>query len=689
MSVDDRLDVISASLARILRRLDELEHRVARLEPLPAEPVIAPEIHAPPAPPPLPPPAPPYQPVFEHAAAAPKSGELETRVGLTWVNRVGVLTLVLGAAFFFKYAIDNEWIGPAARVALGILAGVAALLIGEWLTRRGHVVYAQGVSGGGIAVLYLAFWASFQLYQVLPQTTAFLGMAVTTVIAGAVALRNNTHAIAALGLIGGFLTPIVLSTGEDHPWFLFSYLLLLNTGAMALARRRSWRTLCFLAFAGTVVIYHGWLAAQFTPGKRPPATVFALAFYVLFAAFDSPILLACAQGVFGLALVTIWPVPEAVYPELALLLAALGLAFSHYRGWAHSALAPFAVFWGIQLIWQVGITDANLRNFVFLGLTAAFLLFTGWLAYQLPRRSYDDRSFELLLLAANGLFYFGYSYTLLHESHTSLMALLAVAIAALHLGLARFLRRTAPDYRPALLALGVAIALITLAIPIQFSAYRVTMAWSVEAALLAWLAARAKIDALKLAAAAVLVLVFLRLMAVECLLYPVGMDYSALANARFLTFLIAALSCWACSLWFQPPQFALVPYLGGHFIMLWGLILEVLGWAQRNTPLEHLASVESIAVSILTAAYALVLVAIGVGAKSSLNRVVGLGLIALVVLKLYVSDVWLIGKVYRVIAFSVLGALLLAISFLYSRFRQSLERLWKPDSATPPPDPLR
>lgn len=83
--------------------------------------------------------------------------ELETRVGLNWINRVAVVTLIFGAAFFFKYAVDNDWIGPAARVGLGVAAAMISLFFGDRMWRRGHAIFAQGLMGFGIALLFLPF----------------------------------------------------------------------------------------------------------------------------------------------------------------------------------------------------------------------------------------------------------------------------------------------------------------------------------------------------------------------------------------------------------------------------------------------------------------------------------------------------------------------------------------------------
>src|SRR6478609_9155828 len=149
-----RLDIISEAIARLLKKQDEMEQRLARLET-----TISPRLFAAPPAEVPPQPPPPTPKLFEEPPAPqPKKPALETKVGLTVVNRIGVITLVLGVAFFFKWAVDNNWIGPAGRVILGILAGFAALAIADFLWRKGQQIFAQGVTGTGIAILFLALY---------------------------------------------------------------------------------------------------------------------------------------------------------------------------------------------------------------------------------------------------------------------------------------------------------------------------------------------------------------------------------------------------------------------------------------------------------------------------------------------------------------------------------------------------
>jgi uncharacterized membrane protein len=126
---------------------------------------------------------------------------------------------------------------------------------------------------------------------------------------------------------------------------------------------------------------------------------------------------------------------------------------------------------------------------------------------------------------------------------------------------------------------------------------------------------------------------------------------------------------------------ALAEYFAGQVVLLWGLTMEIIGWAERSTPPQNLLSVETVAVSILFGVYAVVLVSVGVGTRTAINRIAGLGLIGLVIVKLYLFDVWQLERIYRISAFVALGLLLMGTSFLYSRFRRLIESLWRDDEA--------
>ncbi len=218
----------------------------------------------------------------EPPPAPPARRDLENIIGGSWFNWIGIIAFTFGVAFFLKYAFENEWIGPAGRVTLGAAAGLSILFFADRLRARGLRQYAYVLSGGGILILYLSIYAAFNFYRLVEQPVAFVLMALVTMVAVLLSVRHDALAIAILGLIGGFLTPLLLSTGRDNQIGLFTYVALLDAGVLALAYFKRWRSLDFMSFACTTLMFFGWHFAHYRQEKLWPTIFFLTLFFLLF-----------------------------------------------------------------------------------------------------------------------------------------------------------------------------------------------------------------------------------------------------------------------------------------------------------------------------------------------------------------------------------------------------------------------
>jgi uncharacterized membrane protein len=214
--------------------------------------------------------------------AGQESPDLESRIGGRWLLWIGVIAISFGMAFFLKYAFDNQWITPGWRINIGVAIGLA-FLIGAERLRRPYPIYSHGLSGGGIFILYLSIFVGFNTYKLIPQTLAFVLMAAVTATASLLAARYGAIAIAILGLIGGFLTPILLSTGVDNERGLFGYIAVLDLGVLALAYSKHWRSLNYMAYGATVAMFASWMVTWYTPGKLWTTIFFLTLLYMIFA----------------------------------------------------------------------------------------------------------------------------------------------------------------------------------------------------------------------------------------------------------------------------------------------------------------------------------------------------------------------------------------------------------------------
>ncbi|MGH9736686.1 MAG: DUF2339 domain-containing protein [Candidatus Acidiferrales bacterium] len=213
--------------------------------------------------------------------------DVESTIAGRWFNYVGILAVAVAVSFFLKYAFDNNWIGPVGRITIGLIAGAALYPVSHWIFKRGYTYYAEGITGLGAAILYLSIWAGWHYYQIFSQGLAFPLMIVVTCLTVAVALGRNSERIAALALVGGLLTPILVSTGENAEVALFSYLIALGGGMLAIAWMRKWRSIAPIVFAGTLIYFWGWYSDFYLARELTATLLFATTFFVLFAALPA------------------------------------------------------------------------------------------------------------------------------------------------------------------------------------------------------------------------------------------------------------------------------------------------------------------------------------------------------------------------------------------------------------------
>ncbi|HEX7624208.1 MAG TPA: DUF2339 domain-containing protein, partial [Anaeromyxobacteraceae bacterium] len=195
-------------------------------------------------------------PTATHSATA--SATFEERLALVWFTRAGAATFLLGAAWFFKYAADNDWIGPLGRIALGAVTGAGLVALGEARRKVLRALYLHALLGTGVAVLFVSAYASHALYRLAPAPVALAAAGVVALLGGALAVRHRGELVLAVALAGGLLAPVVLSTGSDRPAALFTWLLLLTGAALWVSAREGFAAVSAIAVAGTALLYAGW-----------------------------------------------------------------------------------------------------------------------------------------------------------------------------------------------------------------------------------------------------------------------------------------------------------------------------------------------------------------------------------------------------------------------------------------------
>lgn len=301
-----------ATLGYLLGRQQRAEQRLRQLEDDARLADRLPAAAPPPAPQPAPaaraesPPAPPpaaraasrgAQPATRTARqrrAAPAAPDLladafgKAQRWLTTGNvpvKIGVIISFFGVAFLLKYAVDNRLVVfPIEWRLLTVAAAASGVLAVGWRLRESKPVYALSLQGGGIGVLYLTIFAALRLYELLPATLAFLLLVALTVAVGVLAVVQNARSLAVFAVVGGFLAPVLTSTGQGSHVALFSYYLLLNLAILGISWHRAWRSLNLIGFAFTFGIGTAWGFRYYRPEYFASTEPFLVLHFLLYQA---------------------------------------------------------------------------------------------------------------------------------------------------------------------------------------------------------------------------------------------------------------------------------------------------------------------------------------------------------------------------------------------------------------------
>ena len=212
---------------------------------------------------------------------------LEKLLGTNWLSKIGIVTLVLGIGFFVKYAIDKEWINEIGRVAIGLLTGGIIIGIAHKLKSK-YNVFSSILVGGGISVFYITITLAFREYQLFGQTLSFALLIVTTIFSVLLSILYDRKELAVFSLLGGFASPLMVSTGMGNFVILFSYILILNTGMLIVSYIKKWRITGIICYILTLAFLWIWLINPYKNELFNVSlfiTLFFIQFYIL-ALFD-------------------------------------------------------------------------------------------------------------------------------------------------------------------------------------------------------------------------------------------------------------------------------------------------------------------------------------------------------------------------------------------------------------------
>jgi uncharacterized membrane protein len=456
------------------------------------------------------------------------------------------IVLALAGIFLVQWSFERGWLGPLARVTLGVVFGATLLALGQFARTRSARVAAAMIAAG-IAVLYASFLAGTTLYGLISAPIGFALIALVTFAAVALSLRHGPI-IALVGLVGGLLTPALIGSEDAGPLGLFLYLILVQAGLLLVVRRRSWWALAPIAVTGGMLWAAFWIV-----GTYEHSDVFVIGPFLLTSGllavlgatnvpgrteqwfFSAPAVSAWigVGGAAVLASAMAWVGRMSVAEWVFFAIVGVGCLLLARRDPAYAPLAWLAPTLGAVLIWLWGMnlsgpqTTEIVSESGRLGLTAAALgtLFVA-VAYAFLWGSARPQQWAWIV-SSTGVVYLAIAWMSVHTLGPPWWGVIAIALGtaltAAALPLAR-LRRSGVEWNPPLAALAAGATLaVSLAAPMELERQWISVAWAIEVALLAWVYDRLRVNSLVVIGCSLTAAVALRLLANPLVLtYPIG-----------------------------------------------------------------------------------------------------------------------------------------------------------------------
>jgi uncharacterized membrane protein len=638
------------------------------------------------------------------------------KVGTKWLSWVGIVMLLIGIGFFLKYAYDNAWIGPTGRLAIGTIFGLVALGLGERFRKRDWSILFQVLTGGGLATFYLCIYFSFQVYRLSDQTISMMLAILVTVLAVIMAVAHHAVSIAVLALIGGFLSPVLLSTGVNRPYAFFTYIAILDLIAMGAAYFRRWRILDLLCFAGTAIMYIGWHEKFYRPDQMTPALIYTSLFYLMFLLIPTfhSLVRRLPETPEGLAMVvlsaalSLFSYYDVLFPKYRSVLGFVVLeqalfVFLLFKVWIRRVGVDSRVsasFLAITLGLVIIAIPIQLKLYgipIAWGMEGAVLIYLGIRFRQILCKIAGSIAF---ILATAGLLnrlplhkvLFIPVFNVPFGSWLLIVVMTAISAYLLHRG-----KKSEEPWHKIftltafLLSLALACSLLSIEVS-QFwtinhriAHYRtyetgsLVILWSLIPMAIAYVLARKESK---------------KWMPLSWVCFGIGsfMLFTGLThnrypspwlflNAAFLPRLLFVLSLWyGASLYrrLNLRSAADVQALAGHGILALLVALEFTRWGGYS----HLIT-PKMSISLISAAWAIhafIVIWIGLVRRNPLLRYLGFVLFLFTVGKTLIIDMSEVEKVYRILSFVASGLLLVAAGYFYQRYSSKI--LERPDSET-------
>lgn len=645
-------------------------------------------------------------PVVTPSVRKQKKVNYEKFIGENLFGKIGILVFVIGVGFFVKYAIDKDWINETLRTVLGFLTGSALLVVAERLQKK-YRTFSSLLAGGAFAVFYLTVAIAFHFYHLFPQTVAFIILIVITLFMSILSVLYDRRELAIISLVGGFLAPFIVSSGDGNYMLLFTYISILNLGMFGLSIYKKWGELPVIAFVFTYLVMGLFLLTGYSTGTAIISVhlfAFATLFYFIFLLPILSILrIEAIKKNRGLLLVII--TNNFIYLLLGILfLRNMELAFK-----SEGLLSLFiAIINLVLVIWlRMSKKDYKFLIYAMLGLVLTFVSITipiqldgnyitlFWAAEMVLLLWLYVKSkiwiYERATLVLMGLTLISYlmdvsavilsspsSDTIFLNSSfaTSLFVGLAAGAFALMMGHYRSLFSEARCLRyvpwnPVMLLTSAAILYYTF-----MAEFSLHLAGATRSGMM-----------LVFTSAAILILSYafkkrfpieqctipyLAGLGVNVLIYAINIWGDQWAHMSLPPVLLRWLAAAfiIVNLYYVARQYYTIIGLKIHFTVYLN-VLALLLWLTMARSFLWQAGVEDFdagfSVSLSIAGF--VQMALGMRLHQKVLRIISLSTFGIVLLKLILKDLWAMPTIGKIIVFIILGLILLVLSFLYQKLK--------------------
>lgn len=651
--------------------------------PRPVTPVALSPVR--PAAPPSGPPSSPARPATDAvrlSPASPASGpgsseDFEAILGGRWMLYAGLFVLLLGVAFFLKYAFDRAWINPMARCAIGAVAGIALIPSGLRLASRGYERYGHLLAGAGIVILYLTTYAALNLYGLIPRPAAAAAFVLITAAGALLADSRRSPPLALLAVLGGYATPLLVGGSRDAQVTLFSYIALLIGATLYLARRRGWPQLSATAYVLTVAILLIWADQFYFADKYLRTELFLTLYCGMFLwaligvrraehPFAAPLLATAPLLYYAASLVILWDFRLELFVFL-ILVSGAALAWSVASGLDVLRLAA----WAAAALPLLGRIEDSGPAWTTAMLATAAAIVGMHLAAQVHRlgKGTPVPASDVLLLHGNGVFACVAAYAVMEHQWLAQAPWIAWGLAAGFGALAWRIRGF--NLEAALHWAALAFALLGAGVALRFDGPWVIVTTVVEGAAVAWIGLRVGRAWFRTAGLVAVALACLQWLSLATSDPPVS--EALLFNGRaaaggLIVALLYALALWHRRAGVETARLFSPLVVAAQILTVAVLTAEASAyWQVRTLSRSDAWLASQLSISLLWAAYAAGLVVIGLRRRFPPVRYVGMGLFGLTVAKVFLSDFALLAGFYRVVGFLVVGAVLVLVAFLYQR----------------------